>query len=448
MSRAPKPLNPHASWSSLFGATVRRLRLGMRAGRPMTQAELGREIGYSDAAVGAVERAALRPDPAFMEGCERALPADGMLHAMFPFVLDEWATWERTGQRPLVDPLPPAELLAAPANLTGPQDLVVVQDAEVADVLELARQAEASDLGAGTLEMVDRAVDQLCRDYPTASPALLIPRVQQRLRYLTKLLRGKTTLAQHRHLLVASGWLTTLLACLQFDYGDRDGAEASQAAAYTFVREADHQELLAWTYELLAWWALVDGRYDQVVEYAQTGLAIAPNTSAGVQLAVQQAKGWSKLGDAAGADEALRTAGTVLARLPRPAHPEHHFVFDASKLSFYAATCYTWLGDQDRAREHGQQVIRQCLEVPGQVRWPMRLAETRVDLGLVAAREGQIDEACELGRQALASKRKSGGTLGRVAELDAVLTREHPDVGEVVDLHEQLLAARQALTSP
>ena len=40
MSRAPKLLNPYSSWSSLFGATVRRLRLGMRAGRPLTQAEL------------------------------------------------------------------------------------------------------------------------------------------------------------------------------------------------------------------------------------------------------------------------------------------------------------------------------------------------------------------------------------------------------------------------
>ena len=29
MSRRPKPLNPDASWSSLFGATVRRLRLGI-----------------------------------------------------------------------------------------------------------------------------------------------------------------------------------------------------------------------------------------------------------------------------------------------------------------------------------------------------------------------------------------------------------------------------------
>jgi hypothetical protein len=200
--------------------------------------------------------------------------------------------------------------------------------------------------------MIDRAVDRFCRDYPTVAPAVLVPRVQKRLRYLAKLLRGKVTLAQHRHLPVGSGWLATLLACLQFDLGDRDGAEASQAAAYTFAYEAEHQELLAWTHELLAWWALVDHRYDEVIEHARTGLAIAPHTSAGVQLAVQEAKGWSRLGDARRAEEAMRTAGTVLSRLPRPEHPEHHFVFDASKLSFYAATCYTWLGDGEHAREH------------------------------------------------------------------------------------------------
>jgi hypothetical protein len=295
ISRALKPLNPDASWSALFGATVRRLRLDMRSGRPMTQAELGQQIGYSDATVGAIERAALRPDAAFMEGCERALPAAGMLGAMFPFVLAEWDIFERTGQRPLVDPLPPPEMLPDAANLTGPEDLVIVQEGDLVDVLELARQAEASDLGGGTLGVIDRTVDRFCRDYPTAAPAVLVRRVELRLHYLAKLLRGKVTLAQHRHLLVDSGWLATLLACLQFDLGDRDGAEASQAAAYTFAYEAEHQELLAWTHELLAWWALVDHRYDEVIEHARTGLMIAPHTSAGVQLAVQEARaghGW------------------------------------------------------------------------------------------------------------------------------------------------------------
>jgi EamA-like transporter family len=37
------------------------------------------------------------------------------------------------------------------------------------------------------------------------------------------------------------------------------------------------------------------------------------------------------------ADEALRTAGTVLSRLPSPEHPEHHFVFEALVLLLIVA---------------------------------------------------------------------------------------------------------------
>jgi hypothetical protein len=82
-------------------------------------------------------------------------------------------------------------MLPDTANLTGPEDLVVVQEGDLVDVLELARQAEASDLGGGTLEVIDRTVDRFCRDYPTAAPAVLVRRAELRLHYLAKLLRPK-----------------------------------------------------------------------------------------------------------------------------------------------------------------------------------------------------------------------------------------------------------------
>lgn len=269
--------------------------------------------------------------------------------------------------------------------------------------------------------------------------------MQQRLRYVRRLLDGRKTLAQHRQLLVAGGWLAVLLACLHFDLGDREAAEVSRDLGFQFGTEAGHQELVAWSYELLAWFALVDGRYHDTVAFGQTGLELAPATSAGVQLAVQQAKAWSRLGDRREAEVAMRTAAGALARLPVPSNPEHHFVFDPPKLSFYAATCYTWLGELDRAEEHAQDVVSQCLEVPGLVRWPVRLAENRVDLGLIAVRRDQPDQAADLGRQALDSERKSGSTLGRVAELDAALMTNYAEIPETRDLHERYLVARRSL---
>jgi transcriptional regulator with XRE-family HTH domain len=441
MPRPPKPLNPYASWSALFGATVQKLRVHLR----LSQDELGDRTGpFSRSTVSAIERAILRPDRKFMEGCERELGAGGMLRAMFPFVNDEWDQWDTRGGVPQLVPISPAELVSSPAELADIAG-VEVAASRASDALSVARQAEASSIGSGTLESLEQAVDRLCRDYPTASPFVLIPRVQRRLRDVEGLLNGRLTLRQHRHMLVAGGWLATLLACLQFDAGDRAGAEETRDAAFQFAKEGEHQEILAWTYELLAWFSLVDRRFHDTVDFARTGLELTRGTSAAVQLAVQEAKGWSRLGDRGEAEDALRRAGTALARLPVPSHPEHHFVFDANKLSFYASTCYVWLGETERAEEHAREVVEQCLAIPGVVRWPMRLAETRVDLGLIAAQRGQLDEACHLGVQALNSERKSGGTLGRVAELDGVLMQDHPDEPDARELHEQYVAARRSL---
>ena len=445
MPRPAKPLNPYASWVALFGATVQHLRRQLRPNPAVTQAELGKLIGYAGSTVSAIERGALRPDQKFVESCERELPAAGVLRAMFPFVNTEWDEWERFGR--LGSPggiLPPAELSTNDSQLLDSGYLESTAGG-AAWAKALAYHAEASHIGAGTLETIDLKVDRYCRDYPVTTPALLEVRVQRQLHEVKNILGRKVTLTQHRHLLVAGGWLSMLLACLQFDMGDRETAEETRDAAFQLGKEVEHQEIMAWSHELMAWFALVEGRYEETIDHARTGLLLAPNTSAGVQLAVQEAKGWSRLGDQDEAEQAMRRGATALAKLPVPSHPEHHFVFDAAKLSFYAATCYAWLRKADRAQEHANEVVGQCLAVPDVVRWPVRLAETRVDLGLVAVQRDQFDEACHLGTLALASQRRAGSTIGRIAELDQALMLEHPDASEARDFHERYLAAKQAL---
>jgi len=424
---------------------VQRLRVQLRPRPAITQAELGKRIGYAGSTVSAIERGMIRPDQKFVENCERELPAAGALRALLPFVNAEWDEWERLGRHGSpVGVLPPAELNAEESQL-GNSTFLEPMVAGMEEAKALALHAEASDIGAGTLETIDQWVDRYCRDYPTTSPALLAPRIQRRLHEVKRLLGGKVTLAQHRHLLVAGGWSSVLLACLQFDMGNREGAEETRDAAFQLGKEAEHQEIMAWSFELLAWFALVEGRYEETIDHSRTGLVLAPNTSAGVQLAVQEAKGWSRLGNRQEAEQAMRRGATALARLPVPSHPEHHFVFDASKLSFYAATIYAWLEEADRAEEHANQVVTQCLAVPGTSRWPVRLAETRVDLGLIAVQRGQVDEAYHLGTLALASQRKAGSTIARVAELDQALLLKYPDTSEARDLHERYLAEHEAV---
>jgi tetratricopeptide (TPR) repeat protein len=321
--------------------------------------------------------------------------------------------------------LSPAEVIAAPDRLGDIGFLEAASDGAV-EAMELARYTAAPGVGAGTLETIERAVDRLCRDYPNTMLGLLGPRVQRKLRYIRQLLAGRLTLAERRRLVVASGWLSLLLACLQFDLGDRDAAEASRDAALQPSREGGHEEIMAWSFELLAWFALVDGSYRDATEFVESGLAIAPHTSAGVQLTVQAAKAWSRLGDRRAAEGAMRQSATTLARLPAPTHPEHQFVFDSSKLSFSAATCYTWLGEAERAEEHAREVIAQSIGPGGVVRWPTRLAVARLDLGLAASLNVLLVEVSDLGHVSSAattawSRAAAGSGCARETVLGPVL---------------------------
>ena len=275
MPRPLKPTNPYASWTALFSATLQRLRQELPEQPAVTQAEFGRRVYASGSKVSAIERGQVRPDAAFVEACERELPAGGILRAMLPLVIREWEYWARLGTTPPTGgPLPPdgiappGEVAATPAELADVAFLEAAADGAV-EAAELAREAEASDLGAGTLENIDLAVDRLRRSYASAPPALLIPRVQARLRGLRRLHTGKLNLAQRRQLLVAGGWLATLLATLEFDAGDQPAAEDSRDAALQLGKAAGHQEIMAWSFELLAWFALVNHQPRQALDLAQ-----------------------------------------------------------------------------------------------------------------------------------------------------------------------------------
>jgi hypothetical protein len=120
--------------------------------------------------------------------------------------------------------------------------------------------ATASDVDQAAIDTLVRAVDRLSREYSTVPPGILLPRVQQRLWQIDRLLGGRTTLGQHRQLLDAAGWLHILLSVLHYDIGDREAAEASRDAALRFGQESGDTEVQGWAFEAPAYFALFDGR--------------------------------------------------------------------------------------------------------------------------------------------------------------------------------------------
>jgi tetratricopeptide (TPR) repeat protein len=321
-------------------------------------------------------------------------------------------------------------------------------EAEIFDTLELTRLAEVSDIGSGTIEALNETTDLLCRAYPSTPAGTLRDRTKRRLQHVIWLLGGRSTLDQHRELLVIAAWLAVLLGCLHYDLGEREEAEAARQAAYQWAKQAGHGELMGWAFEMSAWFALVEGLYEQLIEFAQAGQDIAGTGSAGVQLILQEAKGWSRLGNDKQANAALNRGADMLGRMPPPAHPEHHFMFDHGKWMHYAASCYVMLGDNDRAEEHALEVITQHSRPDGTTNAPMRTAQARMDLAIVAARRGELDQAVAYGESAFDFERQSLTDLASSsADLDNILQQRYRGEHLARDFHERHLHIRRLIES-
>jgi transcriptional regulator with XRE-family HTH domain len=306
---ASRGLDPVKSYTACLGTLLRRLRTL----QGLTQADVGRRTGFDGSYVGATERAAVRPSRTLVERCDHVLQTGGALLALWPLADHEWRTRPAPGLPPAV-PAPPDD--PGPADL-GPADLAADP---VLEAVELARQAEASELGEAAIAGLERTVARLQQAALSTPPTELIPAVRARRRYAGRLLEGRPALGWHRRLLVAAGGLSLLLARLHDDAGDREAAEADRDTAFRLACQADYGELAALAVELAASWALVDGRFDDVLALARTGQDLAPPASmAAVQLALDEAQALASLGRHEEAAGAHHLATLTSAMLPQAA---------------------------------------------------------------------------------------------------------------------------------
>lgn len=321
-----------------------------------------------------------------------------------------------------------------------PSTLLAQGGAGLWDIAELLRRAEMSNINSTALESIEQGIDQLARAYPYADADYLHQRTRRGLRYVTEQLESRMTLRQHRELLVDTGWLFLLNACVQYDRGQRDAANLSRAAALRIGDEAGHGEIKAWAWEIEAWFALTQSRWQDMLTAVEAGHVADQTHSVGVQLYAHKARAAARMGDARLVRDSLDAGRARLDRLPRPDHPEHHFIIDPDKWDFYEMDAYRLLGDDGRAAAHARSVIRISTGPDGTEISPMRAAEARLTLGVAAARTGDIEQAVGMGTTALKADRKSLPSLLLVAnELDKELRSRYPREAASRDFHEQIL---------
>jgi hypothetical protein len=272
------------------------------------------------------------------------------------------------------------------------------------------------------IEPFERATEQLCCDYAWRDARAVRADTRELLNRITNLRSGRCTLRERRDLLVSSGWLILLLACLDYDLGHARQADHARAMARSIGTETGHGEMVAWSFELEAWFAITQGLLGSVPSYAEAGTTAAPHSSVAVQLTAQAAKARARMGDKQGVLRTLDEGFRLLARHDRPMRPDNHFVIDPGKWDFYAMDCLRLVGDDRRAAEHAHSVLAHSPE-----RNPMRATEARLTFAVVAVRSGDLDAAAAWTADALRQSRRSVVQLSTVVrELLREARRRYP----------------------
>jgi transcriptional regulator with XRE-family HTH domain len=383
----------------------------LMAARGIGVRELARQVHYNPGHVSNLKNGRARPSPQAACDLDRVLGADGTLAALVP----------APSRRPRSQP-------------SGWMDGA---DDEIA-ALELARHAEASDVGAGTVERLQLAVDDLAVAYPGTPPAYLLERVRVYLGYTGRLIGARSTLAEHRRLLVTGGWLSLLASTCMIDL-HRDHAAASHLrTAAQLARETGHAEITAWCLETRAWQVLTAGNYKAAVGLARAAQRAAPRGgSAYIQATAQEGRAWARLGAAAETYDALGRVETLVSPLPMPERPEHHYRYDPAKSQAYVATTLSWLGDP-AAEGYARQVLARLESADDGPPRPRRAASARLDLSLALIASGRDDEAAGTAMEAVTSGRLVPSNFWRAREvIRAVAEHGLPEAQELDEAYRE-----------
>ncbi|MGW5353394.1 XRE family transcriptional regulator [Streptomyces sp. NPDC004031] len=317
------------------------------------------------------------------------------------------------------------------------------------DTVDIIARLRASDVDTATLDALRITADRLCCEYAYMPADQLLLEGKAWLARVVGLQHQRVSLAQHREIIALAGKLSLLVGCVEYDSGRPRDAEATRQAALMLGQEAGELSVQGWAHEMRAWFALTRGDYRGVIAAAEAGVAVAPNESVAAQLYAQQAKAWARLGDRTQTEVALDKGRQLLERLPYPENIDNHFVVDPGKYDFYRMDALRKVGENRLAEQLASEVIRASTDFSGMERAPMRIAEARVTLGVVAAREGDLDTALAYGEKALSADRRSLPSLAMVAaDLGHVLQARYGQVSEAIAFVAHLRDLRGAQGTP
>jgi transcriptional regulator with XRE-family HTH domain len=269
---------------------------------------------------------------------------------------------------------------------------------------EHAGRAEATNVGASTLEQLDADVTRIANDYVHVPPVPMMVEMLRVRRRVYRLLEGHQKPSDTSHLYLLAGTLCGLLSNASTDLGYHDAAGEQARAAWAYAELCGHNGLRAWTRGMQALIEYGSERPRRAVLLAQSGQQYAESATAKVRLHNIEARIWSKLGNSSDTDRCIHAAGTAHAGTATDSlHDEIGgvFGFNEPKSQYYAGATYIHLGRAEPALKATRYAIELYANGPEEQRSYGAESLARVDSAAAHLINGSLDGATEALRPVL-----------------------------------------------
>ena len=440
MPQLPRPLEPHVSVVTYFGAELRR----WRELRGLSQGELGGRVHVSGALISKIEKGLRRPSLGLGGRLDTVLDTAGVL-ARLEEVIDSG--------------LPPASAESAGPSLRqvsprgvwggGTELADVLRDAD-REVAELLAGLEATNLGPATIEHLQGQVRGIARAYVHAPLPPLFARLLDLRRHLSVLLAGRQPLPYRRDLVLMTGAVLGLQAHACDDLGQVEAATTHARAGLACARQVGHVDLAAWIAGTLSKILDLAGDHHEAARAAFRARQGGSGSGQVVRLAALEARAWAHLGADERTQAALRTATepTVTGQVAAGDLPDWGgvFVFPEAKRRYYAGNTLLWLGRYEHAASEAATAIEMYASGPSAERSYGDEACARADLAAARVHAGDLDAASVAlaPLAALPANRRVAGLTAHL-ELARRALAQRPGTGQVSHVAEQI---RLALPAP
>jgi tetratricopeptide (TPR) repeat protein len=315
-----------------------------------------------------------------------------------------------------------------------------------ATLLEFTGALRHSNVGERMLAYIEADAARFASQYVTLSPVELLPPVKETATMVQKYLEGHQPIEHRRRLCRAAAQLATVAGMTLFNLGSEQQARWAFRAAGEAAAEAEDDVLGAWVVASECMIPTYNNDPWEVLALTQRGQRLASGTggAAVAKLTALEAKAHASLGNDRAARDALASANHAMARATAEDVRPGVFGFTPAKYFFYEGTCHVRLGQSDAALAASEQAL--ALYKPTKAFNEPTIA--RIDMAMAYAKKGDLDQACQLTRQATAipADLRTGPIVARVQEFFAGLEPRHRGLPAVQEVREQLALPRPTQT--